>query len=80
MAGFDELLTDRRLTRARVESHLMASLVVAGRVEWPSCAPPFRLKKHTVSAEVSVVTGFFAGCARRAMIVERFQYAEEKHV
>ena len=27
-----------------------------------------------------MVTGFFAGCARRAMIVERFQYSEEKHV
>ena len=24
MAGFDELLTDRRLTRARAEAHLMA--------------------------------------------------------
>jgi hypothetical protein len=40
----------------------------------------FRLKKHTVSAEASVATGFFAGCARRAMIVERFQFVEEKHV
>ncbi len=27
MAGFDELLTDRRLTRARVEGHLAASHV-----------------------------------------------------
>ena len=30
MAGFDEVLTDRRLTRARVESHLMASVDAPG--------------------------------------------------